>query len=87
MGDYFVTGGNDSVVLTWESNLNNHKTEDLSEMKAKIETEVFITQKEKVDKLPSSRGTKMGKGGKENFSKLANNADDLEPTESVQSHP
>jgi len=43
MGDYFVTGGNDSVVLTWESNLNHNKTEDLSEMKAKIDTEVFIT--------------------------------------------
>jgi WD40 repeat protein len=24
-GDYFVTGGNDSVVLAWESNMNQVK--------------------------------------------------------------
>lgn len=60
-GDYFITGGNDSVVLCWNSNMNNVRTENLTEMAAKIETDVFITQKEKVDKLPETRGTKMGK--------------------------
>ena len=35
--------------------------EDLKEIGAKIETELFVTQKERVDKLPSTRGTKMGK--------------------------
>jgi len=62
-GDYFISGGNDSVVLCWESNMNPVKTEIL-DIKAKIETEVFVTEKEKVDKLPSTRGTKMGKSAK-----------------------
>jgi WD40 repeat protein len=71
LADYFVTGGNDSVVLAWQSNLNSVQQEDLSEIKAKIETDVFVTQKEKVDRIPEGRGTKMGKN-KENKSKLAN---------------
>mgnify|MGYP002632052514 len=67
MGDYFVTGGNDSVVLAWESNMNKVRQENISEIQAKIDTELFVTNKEKVDKLPESRGTKMGKKkGKEN---------------------
>ena len=35
--------------------------EDLSEICTKVETELFVTQKERVDKLPSTRGTKMGR--------------------------
>lgn len=61
LGDYFVTGGADAALLAWQSNINNTQQEDLSEIKAKIETEVFVTEKEKVDKLPETRGTKMGK--------------------------
>ena len=72
LGDYFVTGGNDSVVLCWRSALNPTPLEDLEEIQVKIETEVFVTQKERVDKLPSTRGTKMGTKNKENKSKLAN---------------
>ena len=60
-GDYFLTGGQDSVVLCWSSNMNPIKQEDLCEISSKIQTEVFVTQKEKMDKLPSTRGTKMGK--------------------------
>ena len=60
-GDHFLTGGADSVVLCWASNMNATKLEDMSEIRGKIETELFVTQKEKVDKLPSTRGTKMGK--------------------------
>jgi WD40 repeat protein len=41
--DYFLSGGNDSVVLCWKSNLNEVTTEDLSDIKARIETEVFVT--------------------------------------------
>jgi WD40 repeat protein len=41
--DYFLTGGNDSVVLCWKSNLNQVPTENLSDIKARIETEVFFT--------------------------------------------
>ena len=63
-GDYFISGGTDSVVLCWNSNMNSIRTEDINEITAKIETEVFVTQKEKVDKLPDTRGTKMGKKGK-----------------------
>jgi len=66
MGDYFLSGGADSVVLCWESNINQRKFEDLSEISAKIVTEQFVTQKERVDKLPTTRGTKVGKTGKEN---------------------
>jgi hypothetical protein len=40
--------------------MNEYRTENLDEIHAKIETEIFITQKEKVDKLPTTRGTKMG---------------------------
>jgi WD40 repeat protein len=72
LGDYFVTGGADSVVLCWQSNMNMVRQEDLSEMQAKIETDVFVTSKEKVDKLPENRGTKIIKNNKENRSKLAN---------------
>jgi centriolar protein POC1 len=61
LGDYFVTGGADAVLLAWQSNLNQNHQEDLQEIRAKIETEVFVTEKEKVDKLPETRGTKMGK--------------------------
>ena len=60
-GDYFVTGGADSVVLAWESNMNAEKQENLTEMKAKIDTELFVTNKDRVDKMPESKGTKMGK--------------------------
>jgi WD40 repeat protein len=60
MGDYFLTGGSDSVVLAWKSNMNPVRHEDIEEIQAKINTEVFVTQKEKVEKLPSQRGTKAG---------------------------
>jgi len=76
-GDYFVTGGNDSVVLAWESNMNPVRQENLSEIQAKISTEVFVTNKEKVEKLPETRGTKMGKKkAKENKSQIANMSQD-----------
>ena len=68
-GDHFITGGADSVVLCWKSHMNEHATEDLNEIMTKVETEHFISQKEKVDKLPETRGTKLGK---ENMSILQN---------------
>lgn len=51
--------------------MNPKKYEDLSEISAKIETEQFVTQKERVDKLPTTRGTKVGKN-KENLNRLSN---------------
>ena len=72
MGDYFLTGGSDAVVLAWQSNMNQVRHEDIEEIQAKINTEIFVTQKEKVDKLPSQRGTKAGT--KQKKSKAANAA-------------
>ena len=46
--------------------MNPVRMEDLHEIATKIDTELFITQKEKVEKLPSTRGTKMGKKNKPN---------------------
>lgn len=63
-GDYFITGGADSVVMCWSSNMNMVQTENIDEIQAKIETEVFVTTKERVDKLPETRGTKMGNNKK-----------------------
>ena len=68
-GDYIYSGNSNGI------SFSQRGSEDLSEIQAKIETEVFVTQKERVDKLPESRGTKLGKN-KENKSKLANKSQD-----------
>lgn len=72
--DYFLSGGNDGVVLCWGSNLNPVRTEDLAEIQTRQETELFVTQKEKVEKLPSMRGTKMENGQKGKKKKRAGGA-------------
>ena len=71
--DYFVSGGTDCSVLCWSTALNPVPVEDLMEIKGKLQTEVFITEKEKVDKLPSSRGVNAqeGKKKKRGRSKMA----------------
>ena len=51
-GDYFLSGGKDSVILIWKSNMNKIELENLGGLGAKIKTEVFITDKEIVGKLP-----------------------------------
>jgi hypothetical protein len=56
--------------------MNMHKLEDLSEICTKVETELFVTQKERVDKLPSTRGTKMGRKAAKSKSKARRVADD-----------
>lgn len=70
MGDYFLSGGADHVCLAWKSNMNPIQHENIEEIQAKIETEVFQTVKERVDKLPSQRGTKLG-ANKESKAKKA----------------
>ena len=35
--------------------MNSVKTEDLSELITRVETNVFVTDKEKFDKIPSTR--------------------------------
>jgi len=34
-GDYFVTGGSDSVVMVWKSNLDENETEFIEDFGAK----------------------------------------------------
>jgi len=56
--------------------MNDHKVEDMAEICGKIETELFVTQKERVDKLPSTRGTKMGRKAAKSKSRARRAADD-----------
>lgn len=59
MGDFLLTGGADSNIVIWNSNLNEKPTEELFGITAvKIETEVFVTDKPDVKKLPTSERTK-----------------------------
>lgn len=53
-GDYFCTGGKDSVILIWKANLTKSTNEVLSGLTGKIQTEVFVTDKETIGKLPGS---------------------------------
>jgi WD40 repeat protein len=63
-GDYFVTGGKDAVILIWKSNLEieGGRTGPVEELaglsSAKISTEVYVTDKDKVGKLPTSSKSK-----------------------------
>lgn len=55
MGDFLLTGGADANIVIWNSNLNERPTEELFGITAvKIETEVFVTDKPDVKKLPTS---------------------------------
>lgn len=69
-GDYFLTGGQDGVVLLWDSAMNPVKTEKLDDMTSRVETEVFVTQKERVDKIPETRATKVGHSPQKNQQSL-----------------
>ena len=64
-GDYFCTGGKDSVILIWKAGLNPIQTEILQGFSTKVETEVYFTDKEIVVKIPSQKE-------KENKQKTAN---------------
>ena len=66
-GDYFCTGGKDSVILIWKSGLNPLQTEILPGVTTKVETEVFVTDKQEVGKIPNAT-----KYHKENRQKSAN---------------
>lgn len=55
MGDFLLTGGADANIVIWNSNLNERPSEELFGITAvKIETEVFVTDKPDVKKLPNS---------------------------------
>jgi centriolar protein POC1 len=53
-GDYFCSGGKDSQVMIWKGGLTTTPTEIITGVsQTKIETELFVTDKDKVDRLPS----------------------------------
>jgi centriolar protein POC1 len=51
-GDYFATGGKDSVILVWKSNMSPHAVENLTGLSYKVPTEVFLTDKKEIAKIP-----------------------------------
>jgi WD40 repeat protein len=53
-GDYFCSGGKDSTVMIWRAGLHACQTEIIPGVtKTRIETELFVTDKAKVDKIPT----------------------------------
>ena len=58
-GDYFCSGGKDSVILIWRANLTGPATETLAGLAAsKVHTDVYLTDKEQVGKLPKEKENK-----------------------------
>jgi hypothetical protein len=58
-GDYFCSGGKDSTVMIWRAGLHACQTEIIPGVtKTRIETELFVTDKAKVDKIPSKQEPK-----------------------------
>lgn len=60
LGDFLLTGGSDSNIVIWNSNLNPKVTEELFGISAaKVETDIFVTDKPEVKKLPESKKKKL----------------------------
>jgi WD40 repeat protein len=58
-GDYFCSGGKDSTVMIWRAGLHACQTEIIPGVtKTRIETELFVTDKAKVDKIPTKEPPK-----------------------------
>lgn len=56
LGDYIVSGGNDQNLVIWKSNLNPRTTEVLhGTSKAKVGTDVFVTDKAGIRELPTDK--------------------------------
>ena len=54
LGDYILTGGQDSNIVIWKTNLNEKTTEILHGIAAaKVDTDIFVTDKPLVKKLPT----------------------------------
>ena len=54
LGDYILTGGQDANIVIWKTNLNEKTTEILHGISAaKVETDIFVTDKALVKKLPT----------------------------------
>ena len=65
-----MTGGKDSVILVWKSNLNSYQVETLGGYDKRLTTEVFLTDKKEVSKLPQTTTTTTR--GQENKQPLIN---------------
>lgn len=56
MGDFLLTGGADSNIVIWNSNLNPVRSEELYGITAaKVETDIFVTDKPEVKRLPQEK--------------------------------
>ena len=55
-GDYILSGGKDANICIWASNLSPMPTENLNGVKKPaIDTQVFVTDKERIHKLPDKK--------------------------------
>jgi centriolar protein POC1 len=67
-GDFILTGGSDTNIVIWSSNLSPKPVESLRDCKdPAVGTEIFITDKPNIHKLPMEKPAKMQRPGqKEN---------------------
>mmetsp|Transcript_19810 Transcript_19810/g.24480 ORF Transcript_19810/g.24480 Transcript_19810/m.24480 type:complete len:220 (+) Transcript_19810:519-1178(+) len=74
LGDFIISGGDDQNLVIWKSNLNAVMTEELhGATKAKVGTDVFITDKAGIRELPEDdRRDDAVRQRKENQQRLAN---------------
>lgn len=53
LGDFLISSGNDKNIVIWNSNLNDISLEELYGISApRVETEIFITDKAEIKRLP-----------------------------------
>jgi WD40 repeat protein len=53
LGDFLISSGNDKNIVIWNSNLNDIPLEELYGISApRVETEIFITDKAEIKRLP-----------------------------------
>ena len=53
LGDFLLTGGQDQNIVIWNTHLNEHETEELYGIAAtRVETDIFITDKAEIKRLP-----------------------------------
>jgi centriolar protein POC1 len=56
LGDFLLTGGQDANIVVWTTNLNEKRNEELYGISvAKVETDIFVTDKAEVKKLPQEQ--------------------------------
>ena len=67
LGDFLLTGGLDSNIVIWKTNLNEKCTEILHGIAtSKVDTDIFVTDKPLVKKLPNEPKPKFSISKKEN---------------------